>query len=67
MNSKKSSDEGMKVVSKKPQEEFRSKSNVSPQPIATKRTPLVKTKSMQNTEKNQIGHRKFTASILGDK
>jgi len=30
MNSKKSSDEGMKVLPKKPVDEFRSKSNISP-------------------------------------
>jgi len=66
MNSKKSSEEGMKVLPKKPLDEFRSKSNISPTNAITKKTVMTKTKSLQASEKNLIGHRKLTGSILGE-
>jgi hypothetical protein len=65
MNSKKSSDEGMKIP-KKPLDEFRSKSNISPTNVI-KKTTMTKTKSQQASEKNLNGHRKLTGSILGEK
>jgi hypothetical protein len=67
MNSKKSSEEGMKVFQKKPLDEFRSKSNISPPNVIAKKTFVTKTKSLQASEKNIIGHRKLTGSILGEK
>lgn len=67
MNSKKSSEEGMKVLPKKPLDEFRWKSNMSPTNMVAKKTVLTKTKSLQTSDKNQIGQRKLTGSILGEK
>lgn len=67
MNSKKSSEEGMKVFPKKPLDEFRSKSNMSPTNMIAKKSALTKTKSLQASEKILIGNRKLTGSILGEK
>jgi hypothetical protein len=66
MNSKKSSEEGMKGLPKKPIDEFRSKSNISPTNVIAKKTVLTKTKSLQASEKNLCAHRKLTGSILGE-
>ena len=35
--------------------------------MTSKKTTLTKTKSLQATEKTQIGHRRLTGSILGEK
>lgn len=49
MNTKKSNEEVK--LAKKPMDEFRSKSNMSPQTFA-KKSVLTKTKSLQATDKN---------------